>query len=149
VSEFFLRLVSFWESFFFWAQVASERSFLLPSLTPGISLTDAGRVAQTGRAVTRIHRQKEKEDSIWASTSAWPRKIEFAISVETSSQGLASSPVGGSPLSRGKEFISEKFQFRTLKLSCLASSSSTPQIIVHPIAVRTFVSPYDPSHVYL
>lgn len=109
--------------------------FLSPSSTSGVSLTDADRVAQTGRGVTRIYRQKEKKDSILDSTSAWPRKIEFAISVGTSSQGLASSPVQGSPLSQGKEFTSEKFQFQTLKLSCLASSSSMLCIIVHPITV--------------
>lgn len=39
------------------------------------------RVAQTGRGIARIHRLKEKRDSIWGLTSAWLRKIEFAISV--------------------------------------------------------------------
>lgn len=47
---------------------------------------DSERVAQRSREVARIHRQKEK-GFILGSTSAWPRKIEFAISVGTSSRG--------------------------------------------------------------
>lgn len=47
---------------------------------------DSEKVAQRGRGAARIHRQKER-GFILGSTSAWPRKIEFAISVGTSSRG--------------------------------------------------------------
>lgn len=56
--------------------------------------------------------------------------------------GVCELAVCSYPLSWGKEFISEKFQFQTLKLSFLASSSLAPCIVLCPIIVWTFLSPH-------
>ena len=43
-----------------------------------------------------------------------------------------SSPVGGSPLSWGKEFISENFQFQTLKIVFLGLKLCPYHVFVIP-----------------
>lgn len=45
------------------------------------------------------------------------------------------------PFSQGKEFISEKFQFLILKLSCLTPKSLGPCIRAHPITIGALFPP--------
>lgn len=131
-----------------WAHVANvkEASHLPPS--SGSSLTDAVCVAQAGRKVTRIHRQKEKETSIWARPLPGPGRLSLLL-VQERAPRVSGFSCLRLPFSQGKEFISEEFQFQTLKLPYLTLRSSVPCIGAHPITVWTLFHPLKPPRVYL
>lgn len=120
-------------------------TFLRPS---GSSLTDANWVAPAGGEVTRIHRQKETETSIWARPLPGPGRLSL-LSVWERAPRVSEFSCLRLPFSQGKEFVSEKFQFQTLKLSCLTPRSSVPCIGAHPITVRTLLHPHKRPWVYL